>query len=462
MRLLLAFLFCIFYQIPSIKGNIEQSIYEITHDSISVVNIKGIVRTKQKTIFREINFEPGKKLFSSDSLIERWELRISSLSLFNEVICKQVHDTLFISVVEELYYWFYPQGGFADRNFYNWAKTKQMSRLYFGGDFAFFNLFGLNHTLMLTLVGGYNQVYGLNYELPSSKYSNGWGGKFKASYSQSHEIWISTENDRIKLYDLESDYAQRISNFDISAFRKINYQNSLELGYSLNYHEISKEASFVNPFFFVFGNKQLSQTGYLNLIHDTRNQRHYPTKGNEIKLNFSIINQGYEKFNWIKSASFRWRNFLNIDKHHHIATLLYMQYKFGNLTYLNARQMGYNNDYIRGFESYVLDGRGAVMAKIAFRKALFLGKVDLQKMRITENYNKMPLNLWLSVFSDFGKIIDPNSISLSVKNNLNYQMLRSVGISIDMLAYYDILTRFDVSKNNIGNWIFNISFRHAI
>jgi hypothetical protein len=132
------------------------------------------------------------------------------------------------------------------------------------------------------------------------------------------------------------------------------------------------------------------------------------------------------------------------------------------LTYLNARQLGYNSDYIRGYESYVIDGRGALMAKIAFRKALFLGKVDLQKMGITENYNKMPLSLWLSVFSDLGKIIDPNAISLAVNNRLNYQMLKSVGMSIDMLAYYDILTRFDVSKNNLGGWTFNISFRHAI
>lgn len=462
MRLILTFLFCLIFGIPISKGNSDSQLVKNSNDSVGVVIINGLARTKERTIYREINFEPGRKIACSDSLLERWELRISSLSLFNEVTCKQVNDTLVISVIEEFYYWFYPQGGFADRNFYNWAKTKQLTRLYFGGDFAFFNLFGLNHTLMLTVVGGYNQIYGLSYELPSSKYSNGWGGKFKTSYSQSHEIWLSTENNRIKLYDLEPEYAQRISNLDISAFRKLNYQNSVELGYSLNYHEISKTASFLNPVFFVFGNKQLSQMGYLNFTHDTRDQRHYPTNGNEIKINFSVTNQGYEKFNWVESASFRWRNFLKINNHHHIATLVYMQYKLGNLTYLNTRQLGYNNDYVRGYESFVFDGRGVYLAKLAFRKALFLGKVDLQKMNITKNYNNMPLSLWLSIFSDLGKIIEPNAIPLPVDNNLNYQIIRSFGLSIDMLAYYDILTRFDISKNNIGGWIFNISFRHAI
>ena len=89
------------------------------------------------------------------------------------------------------------------------------------------------------------------------------------------------------------------------------------------------------------------------------------------------------------------------------------------------------------------------------------GKV-LEVRGAAENYNKMPLSLWLNVFSDFGKIIDANAISLAANNHLNYQMLKSVGMSLDMLAYYDILTRFDVSKNNLGGWTFNISFRHAI
>ena len=181
-----------------------------------------------------------------------------------------------------------------------------------------------------------------------------------------------------------------------------------------------------------------------------------------MKFNFSLTNQGYEKFNWVEAVSFRWRNFLNIDNHHHVATLFYLLYKFGDLNYLNSRQLGYNQDYVRGFESYVVDGRGSFMAKIAFRKALFLGKVDLKKIGITENYNKMPLSIWVSLYSDLGKIIEPNPFYTGGNNVLNTQMLRCVGFGIDMLAYYDILTRFDVSKNNIGGWVFNISFRHAI
>ena len=127
MRILLAFVFCVLFDIPLIQGKNELQNFKRDNDSIGVVIVKGLVRTKERTIFREINFESGKKLQSSDSLLESWELRISSLSLFNEVICAQNHDTLYISVIEEFYYWFYPQGGFADRNFYNWYKTKQLS-----------------------------------------------------------------------------------------------------------------------------------------------------------------------------------------------------------------------------------------------------------------------------------------------------------------------------------------------
>jgi hypothetical protein len=107
-------------------------------------------------------------------------------------------------------------------------------------------------------------------------------------------------------------------------------------------------------------------------------------------------------------------------------------------------------------------GKKSINGLLLTDKRSYNGKVDLQKLGVTDNYNKMPFSLWLSVFSDIGKIIDPNAISLAEKNNLNYQLLRSFGMSIEMLAYYDILTRFDVSKNNTGGWTFNISFRHAI
>lgn len=460
MRFISCIIFLIFQF--SLSGQIYPSKPIELKDSISIVQIIGLNRTKPRTIYREINFAPNNKLHVNDSLLTRWELRLSSLGLFNEVECKFQNDTLKIRVVEEFYYWLYPTGGFADRNFYNWAKHKDLNRIYFGGEFSFFNLYGLNHTLSLTLVGGYNQIYGLSYEFPSTKFSNGWGGKLKTSYSQSHEIWLLTNNDRIQFFDVDEDYAQRITNFEVSGFRKINYQAFIELGYNLTYYEISKTASIINPLFFVNGNKQLSQTGYINFVYDTRDQRHYPTQGTELKINYSLINQGYDNFNWVQSFNFKSRKFFKIDDHHHIATLFNLNYKLGVLTYLNQRQLGYNSDYVRGYESYVIDGRGSFLAKIAFRKALYLGKIDLQKMQITKKYNKMPLSLWASLYSDLGKIINPNPIQNLGNNTLNFQYLRSVGIGFDVLCYYDILTRFDLSKNNLGNWVFNISFRHAI
>jgi len=37
-----------------------------------------------------------------------------------------------------------------------------------------------------------------------------------------------------------------------------------------------------------------------------------------------------------------------------------------------------------------------------------------------------------------------------------------LGIRVDILAYYDLLSRFDIARNRLGQWIFNISFKHAI
>ena len=104
MRILLTFLFCVLFEIPVCQGNNEVENSKSENDSISIVVINGLVRTKEKTIFREINFESGKKLFSSNSLIESWELRISSLSLFMSFMyvcgCKKIFTNVFYLLLQ--------------------------------------------------------------------------------------------------------------------------------------------------------------------------------------------------------------------------------------------------------------------------------------------------------------------------------------------------------------------------
>lgn len=433
-------------------------------DSIAFIKIDGLKRTKLKTIYRELNYTEGSKLFVNDSLINRWELRLSSLNLFTDVNVSKSYDTLIILVTEEFYYWLNPVGGFADRNFHNWLLNPKFNRLYFGGDFLFYNLFGLNHTFTLSLVGGFNQQVGLGYEWPNSKFGKGWLGKAKFSYSRNHEVWLKTENNQVVFYQIEPDYAQQITSASLKLSKKLNYENSIELGEMIDFYRIDPSVFYLNNDYLGGYSELTSSTFNLGFVCDSRNQKHYPTNGSELKLGIEIQQLFSKKnqVNWIQSLSIKWRKFKEVSSTVSIGSVLYGQYKLGHLNYLQSRQLGYSSDYVRGYEQYVVDGAGSAIFKLSVRKKLLDKKIKIRTFSKAVNYTNAPLSIWLTLYNDNGKVLSPYKNSSFLGNTLQEKYLNSIGFSLDILAYYDLLTRFDVTRNHFGNWIFNLSFKHAI
>jgi len=447
----------------NLKGqtNVPQ---KIKTDSISTLIIEGLNRTKSITVFRELNYEPNKKLFVNDSLINRWELRLSSLNLFTDVEFSQSNDTLKIVVTEEFYYWLNPVGGFADRNFHNWLLNPKLNRLYFGGDFLFYNLFGLNHTCTLTFVGGFNQQIGLGYEWPNAKFGNGWMGKAKFIYSRNHEVWLKTENNQVVFYQIEPLYAQQLTSGSLKLTKKISYEKSIEISNSIDFYRIDPSVFYENQDYLGGDNELTMNTINLGYVYDSRNQKHYPTAGSELKLGieFQQLTSRNTDLRLIEIIYLKLRKFKEILPKTSFGISVSSQYKFGKLNYLQNRQLGYNGDYVRGYEQYVLDGAGYAVAKISFRHKVFDKKLKFKSSKNLNNYTTAPLSIWLTMFNDNGRILTPYENINFMGNTLQTQLLNSVGFSLDVLAYYDLLTRFDVTRNHFGNWIFNLSFKHAI
>ncbi len=75
---------------------------------IKAVDIEGNHRTKSEIIYRELGYESGLMLVSSDSMLEVWQMRLESTKLFNGVGVKvnRAGDTLKIHLIERWYYGF--------------------------------------------------------------------------------------------------------------------------------------------------------------------------------------------------------------------------------------------------------------------------------------------------------------------------------------------------------------------
>ena len=460
----LKYLILSFFTIAEANAQVIVTQNQTPKDSVRCISIVGRKRTQLKTIYREINFTGTYPFYVNDSLIDRWEKRLSAINLFTDVEIRKSNDSLNIQVVEEFYFWINPLGGFADRNFRNWLSDPKLNRLYFGGDFIFYNLFGLNHTLTITMVGGFNQQLGVGYEWPNNKFGDGWMGKIKFNYSQNHEIWAKTKDNRVVYFKVEPNYAQEIYSGALKMTKKISYEKGLEFNYAFDQYSIDESVLNFNPNY-IGGSSKLSLSSInMGYIFDSRDQKHYPISGSEFKifgeLQYSVSNANQN--NLIKNIMLKWRKFIPLNKIYSLGTVVQSQYKFGQLNYLQSRQLGYSNDYVRGYELYVVDGNGFIISKVALRREIVNNKFTVKSLPWSKSYSRMPLQSWITLFFEYGRVFKSIQNQIIDGNFFQKSNLNSLGISLDILAYYDLLSRFDIARNQLGQWIFNISFKHAI
>jgi outer membrane protein assembly factor BamA len=196
-------------------------------------------------------------------------------------------------------------------------------------------------------------------------------------------------------------------------------------------------------------------------VRDTRNFIHYPTSGSEWKYGAMVYLQTMKGpiRNALELES-RYRKFHSISSRSSLACMVLARYRMGEITYPLMRQMGYGMDYVRGFESQVMDGNGLILSKLAFRYALLPNNTKMNLGILPKAYEKIPIQAWFNIFADVGRVLQPYQRNL---NPLGNQTLGSVGFGCDALIYYDALVRTDLSFNpNFKRWVFNLTFYHAL
>ena len=110
-------------------------------------------------------------------------------------------------------------------------------------------------------------------------------------------------------------------------------------------------------------------------------------------------------------------------------------------------------DYIRGYEYYVIDGGKYIISKSSIKHELIpMTEVTLPGIPWKE-FNKTHFSLYFSIFADMGFVEGDN-----YNNFLNNKFLFSQGISLDLVTYYDKILRLEISRNHLNEIGFFIHF----
>ncbi|AGY53802.1 Surface Antigen Variable Number Repeat-Containing Protein [Bacteroidales bacterium CF] len=417
---------------------------------------KGI--TKKEIILRELPFKTGDsvEIENIEKLLLIGKENLINLSLFNFVYLNYEYNKenphnidIYIETEERWYIWPLINVVLEDRNMTSWLKRGDMGRVTLETGIKAYNLWGLNHTLSVSLRTGYQR--GLRFEYNNISLDR--EQKFLLNVSAIRE-YSRTENVRI---ENNTPFYYKSDEFIIDKYTYlagITYRPRLRISHIINIGvdkcDISNTILTENPDY--WGTKDTLRTGFFikyKYSSDQRDNNQYPLNGYMISGEFN----GYASFdNDIRYAQIS--SILQycqpIGDRWNISAILSAGISAKNRNaYIFDKAIGYENAYLRGMELYVADGQHYSVLNPTLKYNIIPTKVvTIDWLSFLKKFSKIHFALYGKAFTDFGYVC--NKYRTLRSNNLSNKFLYSTGIGLDFVTYYDINLSIEYSFNMLN------------
>jgi hypothetical protein len=451
---------------------------------IRKITLIGNKITKDRIILRELLVKENDTIAVSDlnALLEQSRKNLVNTSLFNFVtfdsipeVISQDHLDLNFRFIERWYIWPVPIFEFADRNFNEWFRKMDWSRLNYGFFLTWNNFRGRREKLILYARFGYEEKYELSYQIPYINKKQTWGLGVSGGFSQNHEIAYNSFDtvfntstpelvgNREFYYKNENIYPKK----EYYAYAEATYRKGI---HNLNWFKIgytdlklSDSVLILNPDY-SFGpslrNKFLSF--YYQFRSDHRDYKQYPLAGHYLDLELDQKGLGFFKDPAVNSLSIKanFRKYYKIKGRFYYATGITGKISpIWEQPYYYLQGLGYGRDFLRGYEYYVIDAQHFGLWKNNLKFELVPTRVKTFTFIPTEKFSKLYYAIYLNLYTDLGYASDNRK---NVYNPLSNEILIGYGIGLDFVTYYDFVVRFEYSFNKSGESGFFIHFMPSI
>lgn len=434
---------------------------------INEINIEGNNKTRNQIILRELIFSVNDSLKFSDieKFIQISKANLLKTPLFNFVDIKYSLNpekklNIKIIVTERWYLWPELTFYYADRNFSNWLKIKDLNHLDYGGGIVKYNFRGRNEIVDFFAIFGYNRLLLFNYKNISIDKNRNHLIGFSFKKLNRKETTYIIENDQVQWLRLEkNDVLTTYSIYFTYTFRpKIKNLHTVSLGFEnrnaddslliLNILYFPNQSNTVNYLYFKYV-----------FSHDTRNSRIFPVKG--AKNDFIISKYGLgilpeSKINTLSISE-------DFSTYYKITTRFYAGHNFVIKKYFDSQRpyflyqaLGYGYD-IRGFEYNVVAGDEFFLQKNTLNYQLLKKKNFDIKFIPYKSISKTFVEIYLSFYLDFAYVNNYEAL-YNQHNMLANKFLSSAGAGINFITYYDKLLRIEFSYTNMNTKGFFIHF----
>ncbi|MEO1261775.1 MAG: BamA/TamA family outer membrane protein [Bacteroidota bacterium] len=434
--------------------------------TINEIIIEGNKRTKETIVLRELDFDIGDTIHLS-GLVERIrenEYNILNTGLFttaqisyNNWEGETNRVELLIKVKEDWYIFPFPILELADRNFNVWwtRYNRSLRRLNVGVRFYHTNLTGRRDLLKAVVQFGFTQKYELDYTFPALNKAQTIGANFNVLHTREKEIGYTTFENRLIFTRNDEDILLQRFRIGGGIFfrKKIDVIHALNLTYRR--HQLHEEIALdLNPNFFL---DERTRQEYLSLNYefsvDKRDIRPYPMNG--YFFSGSIAKNGIGLTGDMRStvSTLMFQQYFNIPKKWSVALAAKGKREWQRETqpYYTSQALGYFEDFIRGYEFYVIDGLDFGYVKKALRFNFLEKEINWGRYMKIESLRNMPVKLFLVWHNELGYVNNP---FYKTNNPLSNELLWGTGIGLDMILYYNKVFNFEFSRNRLGEYGF--------
>ena len=448
---LLSFLLVISFSLVSMaQPNTSTSIFHIDN-----IRIEGNRQTKPQIIIRELPFRVGDSC-SMPQLIG-W-LEESKRVLMNTTLFQQVtvlpdsfighRVRLFVKVKERfnIYPTFFLEP--VDRNLNQWLIEQRASlkRVNYGAQLFLNNTTGRGDRTILTLLGGYTERIAFSYEHPYIDKRMKWGMRVGFSLGRNKEVNVETRNDKqVFLRDPEA-----FIRHQTMAFGELHHRPRINTRHTFGVEWMSERvADTVLRINANYNPRGLTRIHFPRFYYTMNYQRvdhvPYPRKGWLAQLNLSKSGIGSSINLWEMHAKAMWH--WPINDRWGLAWGVYAGIKSpSEQPFINRRMLGYGNQFVSGYEYYVVDGLVGGLTRMFLSRELIKHTIRVSYKKGKEPAN-IPVRLVGRSFLQAGYVHDPD---VPMGGRLANTPMYSGGVGLDLLLFYDLLFRFEYSVNRFG------------
>ncbi len=436
--------------------------------TIGTITLIGNKITKNQILFRELTFHKDDPVDTStlEKIFKRSEENLFNTSLFNSVKITWLPENktinVFIIVTERWYVFPLPIFEIAERNFNVWWKTKDLSRIVYGGELTWNNFRGRNEVLAFSARFGYTQRFSFYYSIPYINRQQRSGLKFGFSFSRNHQSTVNTINNNFIYYKDENLFSKKEYGGSASYTNRIDLYRThiFEAGY--RHTEVLDTIIRLNNDYFTPGKSKLNYSILRYFFKsDHRDIAFYPLKGYYIDFEITKNGLGILKDDIdLAYMTAHGRKFWPLTNRFYFGTGISLKYTAGKkVPYYLSKGLGYGRNFLRGYEHYVIDGQNYVLLKSNFKfelipkKEVHVGFIPLNK------FATIPYAFYINLYADGGYVEDE---LYAINNPLDNSWQMGFGAGIDFVTYYDMVFRFEYSINKLGETGFFVHFTSPI